>query len=618
MLQQQENVISELNLSMQVESSIAAAELQGLNEMRNITNRNESAIEAAARRVWSKMKKVEDTQFPNRHNDFQSPSECCGNNKKTTANEEFGVQETRNGSGRNKRKPNFVRHIIQDNTEEQSGSKTENVPQLFSDDTEEGPADLNNRNCQDQVLDKQFNMVLSAEKSHKKRLDKRNGEKIDNSGNASSNAKRKRSESKLLNLNQQYSNRTFSSFTLAEQEELRRKALRIHDGATFQSFDEFCECFDAYKIVWSYPYRVASSELLRDGEGQVISRFKYKYIVFHCAHYGVPRKRGRGERPNQNYLPLGCKARFRLNADTTNGCLRISSFHEEHTNHASTEEDYLRIINKKRRNLTGGIASKKMKEKKVRETGETKSKSKSPQLTERANVSDVAEDNSASVISPAENPTSTTLLERNYGAIISSQENSAFVPVTRSAEITEHVDGIQQMSLKNLLPTDSVRKQIFANRLVDRLQRIEYLIMNAYIIKCGGCLPQEVYLPFICGVYGADFYLSEWSNVQLRDVMIVLLQPPEILLQGNLPTDISIDEVKQVRPPGIHRAITAIREEKLKRCDSIFARFVQHIFNAISRPEFVVAVREFKKFADDVRNMNVDSIKSHDINMLRC
>ncbi|VDO44026.1 unnamed protein product [Brugia timori] len=86
MLQQQENVISELNLSMQVESSIAAAELQGLNEMRNITNRNESAIEAAVKKVWSKMKKVEDTQFPNRHNDFQSPSECCGNNKKTTGN----------------------------------------------------------------------------------------------------------------------------------------------------------------------------------------------------------------------------------------------------------------------------------------------------------------------------------------------------------------------------------------------------------------------------------------------------------------------------------------------------------------------------------------------------
>uniref|UniRef100_A0AAF5PQW5 ZSWIM3 N-terminal domain-containing protein n=1 Tax=Wuchereria bancrofti TaxID=6293 RepID=A0AAF5PQW5_WUCBA len=607
MLQQQEKVTNELNLSMQVGSSTATAKLQGFKEMRNITNRSGSAVEAAARKVWW-MKEVEDTSFLHRHNDCQLPSECCGNNKKTTVNEEFGVVKIGNRTGRNKRKPNFVRHIIQDNIEEQSGSKTENVPQHFFDNTEERSADLNNRNSPDQVLDKQSDMVISAEQSHKKRLGKQNGEKIDNSGNASSNAKRKRSESKLLNLNQRYSNRTFSSFTPAEQEELRRKASRIHDGATFQSFDEFCECFEAYKIVWSYPYRVASSELLRDGEGRVISRFKYKYIVFHCAHYGIPRKRGRGERINQNYLSLGCTARFRLNADTTNGCLRISSFHEKHTNHECTEEDYLRIISKKRRNLTGGIASKIVKKEKIEEAGETKSTCKSPELNERANVSDVAEDNSVPVISSAQ----------SSSLIISSQENSAFVPVTRSAEMTEHVDGIQQMSLQNLLPIDSVRKQIFTVRLMDRLQRIEYLIMNAYIIKCGGCLPQEVYLPFICGVYGADYYLSEWSNVQLRDVMIVLLQPPEILLQGNLPTDISIDEVKQVRPPGIHRAITAIREEKLKRCDEIFARFVQHIFNAISRPKFLVAVGEFKKFADDVRNMNVDSIKSHDISMLRC
>ncbi|VDM15563.1 unnamed protein product [Wuchereria bancrofti] len=77
----------------------------------------------------------------------------------------------------------------------------------------------------------------------------------------------------------------------------------------------------------------------------------------------------RGERPNQNYLPLGCKARFRLNADTTNGCLRISSFHEKHTNHECTEEDYLRIISKKRRNLTGGIASKIVKKEKIEEAG---------------------------------------------------------------------------------------------------------------------------------------------------------------------------------------------------------------------------------------------------------
>ncbi|VDM16190.1 unnamed protein product, partial [Wuchereria bancrofti] len=221
----------------------------------------------------------------------------------------------------------------------------------------------------------------------------------------------------------------FSSFTPAEQEELRRKASRIHDGATFQSFDEFHECFEVYMIVWNYPYRIASSELLRDGEESVINRFKYKYVVYHCAHYGTPRKRGKGERINQNYLSLGCTARFRLNADTTNGCLRISSFHEKHTNHECTEEDYLRIINKKRRNLTGGIASKIVKEEKMRETGETKSTCKSPELNERANVSDVAEDNSVPVISSAQ----------SSSLIISSQENSAFVPVTRSAEVSKQL-----------------------------------------------------------------------------------------------------------------------------------------------------------------------------------
>lgn len=52
-------------------------------------------------------------------------------------------------------------------------------------------------------------------------------------------------------------------------------------------------------------------------------------------------------------------------------------------------------------------------------------------------------------------------------------------------------------------------------------------------------------------------------NVELRDT-VLLLQSPEMLLQGLLPTDISIDEVKLIHPPGIQRAVKAIREEKLR------------------------------------------------------
>uniref|UniRef100_A0A1I7W0E8 FLYWCH-type domain-containing protein n=1 Tax=Loa loa TaxID=7209 RepID=A0A1I7W0E8_LOALO len=343
------------------------------------------------------------------------------------------------------------------------------------------------------------------------------------------------------------------------------------------------------------------------GPNQPIQPYQCTLYTLRCAVYDECK--GVGQRPNQSYLPLGCKARFRLNADTTNGCLRISSFHKEH-NHDNTEEDYLRVINKRRRNVTGETTLG------YKYTGET-----APDVNEHANTPEVTGNNSAPFIltsenHPAlanpsqENSTPVASSPGNSALHILSQENSAFVPVTRPAEMTEQDDGIQQMSQQNLPPIGSVLRQIFAAQLLDRFQRIEYLIMNAYIINCGRCLPQEVYLPFIFGVYGADYCLSEWSDVQLRDVMIVLLQPPEILLQGKLPTDISINEVKRVRPPCIQRAIAAIREEKLKRCDKIVAPFVQHIFNAISRHDFSVAVREFKKFADDVRNMSVKNIKS--------
>ncbi|EFO15385.1 hypothetical protein LOAG_13123, partial [Loa loa] len=198
-----------------------------------------------------------------------------------------------------------------------------------------------------------------------------------------------------------------------------------------------------------------------------------------------------------------------------------------------------------------------------------------PDVNEHTNAPEVTENNFAPFILTSENhltianssQENSTLVVSSSGDSalhVSSQENSAFMPVTRSAEMTEQDDEIQQMSQQNLLPIGSVLKQIFAAQLLDRFQRIEYLIMNVYIINCGRCLPQKVYLSFIFGVYGADYRLLEWSDVQLRDVMIVLLQPPEILLQGKLPTDISINEIKQ-RPLHIHlRAIAVIEEEKLK------------------------------------------------------
>ncbi|VDM93034.1 unnamed protein product, partial [Onchocerca ochengi] len=332
-----------------------------------------------------------------------------------------------------------------------------------------------------------------------------------------------------------------------------------------------------------------------------------------------------GKRPNQSYLPLGCKARFRLNADITNGCLRISSFYKEHTNHENSEQNYSRVVNKKRRNITDGPGSKIAKMGTMDETekaisGYDNTKETMPDVNKNVNASETAENNSISVISSSENSTFANSSKENSvstkisfpgNSTISSQENSPFVPITlsQSTGMTKQNDIMQQVIQQNMPSINSRLQQVLTVQLFNRLKRIEYLIMNAYIIKCGRYLPQKIYFSFIHGVYGADYHLSEWSDVQLKDVMRLFLQPPEILLQDELPTDISINEIKQVRVPRIQRAITAIREEKLKRCDRIIARHIRHIFNALSPPDFLTAVREFQKFANDVKDMNTNDIK---------
>uniref|UniRef100_A0A1I7X871 FAR1 domain-containing protein n=1 Tax=Heterorhabditis bacteriophora TaxID=37862 RepID=A0A1I7X871_HETBA len=90
------------------------------------------------------------------------------------------------------------------------------------------------------------------------------------------------------------------------------QTLISHD-ARFHSYAEFEEAFEVWKRECLHPFRVASSETLREPDGTVNTVFKYRYVVFHCAHYGEPRMRGIGKRPNQNYLPSGCRAMLRLN-----------------------------------------------------------------------------------------------------------------------------------------------------------------------------------------------------------------------------------------------------------------------------------------------------------------
>ncbi|KIH57862.1 hypothetical protein ANCDUO_11943 [Ancylostoma duodenale] len=126
-----------------------------------------------------------------------------------------------------------------------------------------------------------------------------------------------------------------------------------HD-ARFSSYAEFDEAFEAWKRECLHPFRVASSETLREPDGTVNHRFKYRYVVFHCAHYGEPRMRGIGKRPNQHYLPSGCRAMLRLNYSFSEQLLKITTLHDEHLNHEVSAEMFRKVSAKLKRSSCGG------------------------------------------------------------------------------------------------------------------------------------------------------------------------------------------------------------------------------------------------------------------------
>ncbi|EGT47808.1 hypothetical protein CAEBREN_01096 [Caenorhabditis brenneri] len=128
----------------------------------------------------------------------------------------------------------------------------------------------------------------------------------------------------------------------------------IFPEATYQSYDEFEQKFNIWKAKYLHPFRVASSEALRTEEGQVSERFKYRYVVYHCARFGNPRMRGEGKRPNQNYLPCNCTAMIRLNFNYHEQCLKLTSVQTRHQNHSLDKDLYDRMIKNegKRRTIT--------------------------------------------------------------------------------------------------------------------------------------------------------------------------------------------------------------------------------------------------------------------------
>ncbi|KRZ84576.1 hypothetical protein T08_7665 [Trichinella sp. T8] len=120
-------------------------------------------------------------------------------------------------------------------------------------------------------------------------------------------------------------------------------------GRRFRSFLEFEQAFDAWKSEHFHTFRVASSETLRLKDGVIDPIFRYRYIVYHCAHYGVPRVRGTSQNRKYNYLPCGCSAMLRLNYSCSERTLRITTLHEEHTGHDVSAQAYKEFLEKSKR-----------------------------------------------------------------------------------------------------------------------------------------------------------------------------------------------------------------------------------------------------------------------------
>ncbi|KRZ75537.1 Cell growth-regulating nucleolar protein [Trichinella papuae] len=143
------------------------------------------------------------------------------------------------------------------------------------------------------------------------------------------------------------------------QDGIRRMSGRqisgIQVGRRFKSFLEFEQAFDAWKSKHFHTFRVASSESLCLKSGVIDPVFRYRSIVYQCAHYGTPHVGGQLQNQKINYLPCGCSAMLQLNYNWSEHALYVSTLHEEHSGHPVSAEAYKEFAAKSR--LHKGIFS---------------------------------------------------------------------------------------------------------------------------------------------------------------------------------------------------------------------------------------------------------------------
>ncbi|KAF8385968.1 hypothetical protein PRIPAC_75110 [Pristionchus pacificus] len=226
---------------------------------------------------------------------------------------------------------------------------------------------------------------------------------------------------------------------------------RIYLDAKFPSLAEFNDSFSTWMDEYCQPFRVASSELLRETDGGLNEECCYRYLVYHCAHYGVPRKRGSGMRPNQSYMAKGCTATIRVNYSYQDRCLKITTLKTEHEGHEISPVAYNEYTSKIKK--TGVLSAARKTNKRVLPVSPDDNESSTPKQKktkkEASGITSTPRPKKAPVRKERKSTKKTPLSPVNYSTSAAHDETTALSPTsalpdstTTTSALEAFIDGV--------------------------------------------------------------------------------------------------------------------------------------------------------------------------------
>ena len=96
--------------------------------------------------------------------------------------------------------------------------------------------------------------------------------------------------------------------------------MTVKEGARFYSFEEVEKALAELKEKHHHPFRMFNSQTVKDANlrrlkaknpcDPIDGKWRYTYYGVRCVHFGNPRQRGKGLKPNQQHFAMGCPAKI--------------------------------------------------------------------------------------------------------------------------------------------------------------------------------------------------------------------------------------------------------------------------------------------------------------------